>query len=163
MRNPGQKEQLLTKTLAKVEDEYDLILLDCAPTESLLTTAAYLSSDYILVPVKPEYLSTIGLPLLVRSLEEFRDHHEDHHLELTGIMFNATNDYAPEEIRSKKSVRALAKKNGWYVFKGQVDYSRSFPKGAREGSPIFRTSYARTKPAAQMHGFATELAGRVGL
>jgi chromosome partitioning protein len=32
----------------------DLIIIDCAPTESILTTAAYHASGNVLVPVKPE-------------------------------------------------------------------------------------------------------------
>ncbi len=53
LKNPGQKEHYLSQLLQQVESEYDLIIIDCAPTESILTTAAYLSSDYLLVPVKP--------------------------------------------------------------------------------------------------------------
>src|SRR5690606_39015229 len=111
--------------IAKIEDEYDIILFDCAPTESLLTTAAYLASDYILVPVKPEYLSSIGLPLLVRSLEEFNDHpaYGAHKLQLAGVVFNATTGYSPEEIKSKNSVKSEAKKRSWYVFQNEVSYS----------------------------------------
>lgn len=163
LRNPAQKEQLLSKLISKIDDQYDLILVDCAPTESFLTMAAYLATDYILVPVKPEYLSTIGLPLLIRSMEEFHAHHEDHHLELTGIVFNSTTEYIPEEAISKAEVKAEAKKHGWYVFKAEVTYSRSYPKGAREGRPIFRTSYSRWTQAHKFHNFAQEFADRIGL
>lgn len=165
LRNPSGKEQLLKTLIAKVEADYDLVLMDCAPTESLLTTAAYLASDFILVPVKPEFLSSIGLPLLVRSLQEFEDHpaYGGHKLGLAGIVFNATTDYAPEEVKSKNSVKAEAKKRGWYVFKNEVTYSRSYPKGAREGRPIFNTSYSRSAQASRMHAFAEEFAGRIGL
>ena len=68
LRQPAQKEHLLAEFISEVEHNYDLILFDCPPTESLFTTAAYLASDYILVPVKPEFLSIIGLPLLARSM-----------------------------------------------------------------------------------------------
>ena len=164
LRNPGQKERLLQKALQKVEGEYDLILIDCAPTESILTTSAYLSSNFILVPVKPEYLSTIGLPLLVNSMQDFKQGpNGDHNLELAGIVFNATTDYSPEESKSKRSVKELAKNNGWYVFKSELPYSRSYPKGAREGQPIFRTSYARTDQASRFRAFAQEFADRIGL
>ncbi len=163
LMNPGQKEGLLAKFVSKIDDQYDLILLDCAPTESFLTMAAYLTSDYILVPVKPEYLSTIGLPLLVRSMAEFHAHHEDHNLELAGIVFNSTTQYVPEEATSKAEVKAEAKKHGWYVFKAEVSYSRSYPKGAREGKPIFRTSYSRWDQAQKFHSFAKEFADRIGL
>lgn len=163
LRNPGQKEQLLTKLIAKVEEKYDLILLDCAPTESFLTMATYLASDYILVPVKPEYLSSIGLPLLVNSMAEFKKQHDDHELKLAGVVFNSTSDYFPEEAMSKAEVRDIAKKNGWYIFENGISYSRSYPKGAREGQPIFRTSYSRYKQAARFQAFAEEFAQRINL
>ncbi|MDM8548577.1 AAA family ATPase [Desulfobacterales bacterium HSG2] len=73
LKNPAQKEYLLQRYLKKVESEYDIILIDCPPTESVFTISAYLASDYILVPVRPEYLSTIGLPLLVSSMRDFRE------------------------------------------------------------------------------------------
>jgi chromosome partitioning protein len=163
LRNPGQKEQLLAKLVSKIEEKYGLILLDCAPTESFLTMAAYLASDHILVPVKPEFLSSIGLPLLVNSMGEFKKHHEDHNLELAGVVFNATSDYVPEEVMSKAEVRNIANKNGWYIFKNEISYSRSYPKGAREGQPIFRTSYSRYAQAARFQVFAEEFARRIGL
>jgi chromosome partitioning protein len=163
LKNPGQKERQLSKIVEKIDSEYDLILIDCAPTESVLTTAAYLSSDFLLVPVKPEYLSSIGLPLLVNSMTDFKGDYENHKLELAGVVFNATTDYAPEERLSKTKVRQVAGQNGWYVFKAEVSYSRSYPKGAREGEPIFRTSYSRGHQVARFDEFAKEFAGRIGL
>lgn len=163
LKSAGTKERLLPRALKKLESEYDLILIDCAPTESILTTSAYLSSDYILVPVKPEFLSTIGLPLLVNSMQDFKKEYEDHNLELAGIVFNATTNYSPEESKSKREVKELAKSNGWYVFKSELAYSRSYPKGAREGQPIFRTSYARSDQASLFRAFAQEFAERINL
>lgn len=163
LRNPGQKEQLLAKFFSKIEQNYELIILDCPPTESLFTWAAYLASDYILVPVKPEYLSYIGVSLLVNSMEEFKRRYEDHNLELAGIVFNATTEYVPEEAKSMLEVLIIAQQHGWYVFKNKVSYSRSYPKGAREGKPIFSTSYARLTQAARFSAFAQEFAQRIGL
>ena len=163
LRNPAQKETLLQRSIERLESQYDLVLLDCPPTESMLTTAAYLTSDYILVPVRPEFLSSIGLPLLVRSMEDFQQQHSNHQLELAGIVFNSTSDYSPEEHLSKQSVSDLATEHGWYVFEAEVPFSRSFPKGAREGNPIFRTSYARQTQARRFHTFASEFAGRIGI
>ena len=160
---PGSRERRLPRALKRLESDYDLILIDCAPTESILTTSAYLSSDYILVPVKPEFLSTIGLPLLVNSMQDFKKEYEEHDLELAGIVFNATTNYSPEESKSKREVKELAKNNGWYVFKSELAYSRSYPKGAREGQPIFRTSYARSDQASLFRAFAQEFAERINL
>lgn len=163
LKNPGHKERHLSCLIKKVEPEYDLILIDCAPTESVLTTAAYLSSEWLLVPVKPEYLSTIGLPLLVNSMQDFKTEYEKTKLELAGVVFNAASDYLPEEALAKDTVRKLARKNGWYVFDSEVDYSRSYPKGAREGQPIFRTTYSRWSKVRNFELFAEEFAKRVGL
>lgn len=163
LKNPTQKPDLLSKLLDKVKDDYDLILIDCAPTESVLTTAAYIASDYLLVPVKPEYLSTIGLPLLVNSMSDFLDEYEDSNLELLGVVYNATKGSSPEELVSKREVARLCKKNGWTVFEAEISHSLSYPKGAREGKPIFKTSYARTTQAAKFRMFANEFGKKVGL
>lgn len=119
LKNPTEKAQLLPQFLAKISDRYDLIVIDCAPTESILTTAAYRSSRYIVVPVKPEFLATIGLPLLARSLEEFRLMHQDQALEMAGIIFNdkrRTN--TPREQRtSVKDVGKVAQEHNWPILK----------------------------------------------
>jgi len=163
LKNPGHKERNLSRFLDEVKEEYDVILIDCAPTESVLTTAAYLSSDWLLVPVKPEYLSTIGLPLLVNSMEDFKEEYESDDLKLAGIVFNSASDYLPEEWLAKKTVKEIAKQNGWYVFKTEINFSRSYPRGAREGRPIFRTSYSRYHNVSNFGEFATEFASRVHL
>lgn len=162
LKNPSQKEHLLANFVADVEDEYDLIIIDCAPTESVLTTAAYLSTDEILVPVKPEFLSTIGLPLIKQSLSDFERSYRKS-VKVAGVIFNMCSDYSPEENKSKVEVRELSDSFDWHVFDKEVPYSRSFPKGAREGRPIFQTSYARSNVASEVAEFCNAFAGRVSL
>lgn len=163
LKNPAQKELLLSKLISKIENKYHLILIDCPPTESVFTTAAYLTADFILVPVKLEYLSAIGVSLLVRSMDEFHKQYEGHKVKLAGLVFNSTSDYVPEEAESKKDVLHIARRNGWYVFKNPITYSRSYPKGAREGQPIFRTTYSRYSQWRKFSKFANEFAQRIGL
>ncbi len=162
LKNPSQKEHLLANFVADVESEYDLILVDCAPTESVLTTAAYLTTDSILIPVKPEFLSTIGLPLIRQSLSDFSRSYRKN-VDVAGICFNMATDYAPEEDTSKQEVGALAATFGWHVFDEEVPYSRSFPRGAREGRPIFWTAYARSNVSAETAAFCNAFAARIGL
>lgn len=50
--------------------EYDLILLDCAPNFTMVTRTGIVASDHILVPAKPDYLSTLGIDYLRRKLSE---------------------------------------------------------------------------------------------
>lgn len=164
LRTPyQQKERELADCLTETADEYDLILIDCPPTESLLTTAAYLASDYLLVPVKPEYLSAIGLPLLQRSLVEFHERYSDHQVKVAGLVFNACSEYVPEEILSKANVRDIALAHHWYVFESEVPYSRSFARSAREAASIYATPYTRRRTKTLFSAVAQELQGRVGI
>ena len=163
LRNPTGKERLLKQAVEQLEESYDLVIIDCAPTESILTTAAYLVADYLLIPVRPEFLSTIGLPLLEQSVNEFMSRYPDEPLEILGLVFNAISGYSPEELTSRSEVQSTARTSGWPVFDEEVIYSKSFPKSAREGRPIFWTSYARRKTKADFHRFAREFAGRIGI
>ena len=56
--------KVLARLITNSFQDKDLIIIDCAPTESIFTQAAYHASRYVLVPVKPEYFATIGFPLL---------------------------------------------------------------------------------------------------
>lgn len=162
LKNSTDKAQLLNDFLDNVKDRYDLILIDCPPTDSMLTTAAYLSSDYILVPVRPEFLSTIGLPLLVRSIKEFRIAHKSKSVELAGIVFNATGEKT-EHDRSRAFVRKVADEQDWYVFKNEVTYSDSYVTGSRAARPIFLTDYARSWKIDDFVRVGDEFVERIGL
>ena len=79
IRSIGTDERVLARLIANNFQDKDLVLIDCAPTESIFTQVAYNASDYILVPVKPEFLATIGFPLLQDSLTSFRNRRPVHH------------------------------------------------------------------------------------
>jgi chromosome partitioning protein len=165
LKNPTGKERRLAKALAQVEDQYDLIIIDCAPTESILTDAAYFASRYAIVPIKPEFMATIGLPLLARSLSEFQLENEDHEIEIAGLVFNHSSAYSsgPEGQRSIKEVTDFASQHGWYVCENQMKYSASYAKSAREATPLSQTSYARSEVISGFQKLKDEIFGIVGL
>lgn len=165
LKNPTEKSQLLPQFLSRIEKNYDLIIIDCAPTESILTTAAYRSSRYIVVPVRPEFLATIGLPLLARSLDEFRLMHQDQELDLAGVVFNGKRRVAtpPEQRASIKAVKEVAGRFGWPVFENAAHHSDSFPTGSRESTPIFHTKYAQSYVKGEFSNVAEEFLEKVGL
>lgn len=163
MRHVTERAHMLRDYVDDIRDRYDLILIDTAPTESALSTAAYLASDYVFVPVKPEWLSTIGLPLLVRSLKEFETTYKNQPVpDIGGIIFNDTGDTA-EHDHARDDVRKLAKSQGWYIFKNEVSHSNSYPAGARLGKPIFLTDNARTWKKTEFEQVAAEFIDRIGL
>lgn len=165
LKNPTSKDHLLPQFISKIEKDYDLILIDCAPTESILATAAYKSSRYVLVPVKPEFLAAIGLPLLIRSITDFKHQHDNHTLEVAGIVFN---DSDPQHVKKehnqgRRDVKTLAKQQGWYVFDNEVRHSDSYPAGARSGKPIFLTTYSRWWVIDEFDKVGSEFMKQIGL
>lgn len=79
LRNPSQKEYLLDKFLKRHASTYDFIFIDCPPTPSVLTLSAFAASDYVIIPVTPDYYSTIGLPQFLGTLKHFKDNLIDPH------------------------------------------------------------------------------------
>ncbi len=55
--------------LAEKED-YDIVLIDCPPNFNIVTKNAIVASEQILIPAKPDYLSTLGIDYLQRSVKE---------------------------------------------------------------------------------------------
>lgn len=165
LRNPTGKETLLARFVAKVEEGYDLIIIDCSPTDSILTDAAYHCSRYILVPIRAEFLASIGFPLLNRSVKAFQMQHEDKVIEVCGLVFNDFNrgNIKREHRLARKDVRDKASKNGWYVFKNDIPHSDSYFRAARDGMPIDSTSGAHYKVKTEFAAFAEEFFGKIGL
>jgi chromosome partitioning protein len=117
------------------------------------------------VPIKPEFMATIGLPLLARSLREFQLENEDHEIEIAGVVFNHSSAYSsgPEGQRSIKEVTDFASQNRWYVCDNQMKYSASYAKSAREATPLSQTSYARSNVISGFQKLKDEIFDVVGL
>jgi chromosome partitioning protein len=49
---------------------YEFILIDCPPNFNIVTKTAIVASDYLLVPTKPDYLSTLGIEQLAKHVDE---------------------------------------------------------------------------------------------
>ena len=63
----------LKEALSEVQEDYDYILIDCPPNIYMMTQNALVASDWYVVTTIPEYLSTIGLHILARKVNEIRD------------------------------------------------------------------------------------------
>jgi chromosome partitioning protein len=165
LRNPTGKETLLARFVARVEEKYDLILIDCSPTDSILTDAAYHCSRYVLVPIRAEFLASIGFPLLNRSISAFQLRHEDHVIEVCGLVFNdfVRRNEKREHKLAREDVNQKAVEYGWSVFKNDIPHSDSYFRAAREGMPIDRTKGTHDKVKGEFAAFAREFFGKIGL
>lgn len=153
--------KILARFLSENFKEKDVIFIDCSPTESVFTTAAYHASDYVLIPVKPEFFATIGFPLLAESLTNFRRKNKSHGIEVAGVVINNAfydggNDGGPEKRRAMKEIRDECKKNEWHIFKKQMYHSRGYPK-------LMRGDYSHSGDAALFWTFAAEFFDHIGI
>lgn len=165
LRNPHDKDTLLPRFVAKVEERYDLIILDCSPTDSILTDAAYHCSRYVLVPIRAEFLASIGFPLLNRSIKAFKMRHEDKVIEVCGLVFNdfVRGNEKREHRLARKNVADKATEYGWYIFENDIPHSDSYFRAARDGMPIDRAKGTHRKVKDEFASFAEEFFGRIGL
>lgn len=139
----------------------DLVIIDCAPTESILTTAAYHASGRVLVPVKPEYFATVGFPLLKQSLDNFLQSNRSHAISVCGVVINNAfydggNNGGPEKIRALSEIKAESNKNSWPIYRQEIYHSRGFPK-------IMRGDNSYPGNARYFYLFANEFFSSIGL
>jgi cellulose biosynthesis protein BcsQ len=62
----------LEEALAHVEAEYDLVLIDCAPSLNALTRTAWAASDRVSVITEPGLFSVAAADRALRAIEELR-------------------------------------------------------------------------------------------
>ena len=99
--------------LSTLVDQFDLVLIDCPPNFNVVTKTAIVASDHLLIPAKPDYLSTLGIDYLKRSLdqlvEDFNEfatsgrgtNDEAIDPEIMGVVFTMV------QVRSGKPIAAL--------------------------------------------------------
>ncbi len=63
------REFLLKKILEEVKDDYDYILIDCAPSLGLITLNALVASNSVIVPIQCEYFALEGLGKLLNTIK----------------------------------------------------------------------------------------------
>ena len=81
---------LIQQIIEPVIDNYDFVILDCAPGYNLLTRSGIAASDFYLLPARPEPLSLVGIQLLERRIAKLRKSHADTqplNVNLLGIVF----------------------------------------------------------------------------
>lgn len=66
------RELILKRSLAKVKEEYDMIVIDCPPALGLLSLNALSSVDKVIIPVQSEYLALHGVRQLLDTIDQVR-------------------------------------------------------------------------------------------
>lgn len=161
-------EKVLDAFLRREMAHKDLVIIDCAPTESIMTRAAYYASHYVLIPVRTEFLATIGFPLMHQSLKNFRDGDGAHDIKVC-VLINSTVEsggdspnYGPHHRAALKDIRRRAGEYKWPVLYRTLWHSRGYPKWVKEPNPSHLGNAAEEWPPIaeeilQMTGLACEM------
>lgn len=94
------REQILAGVLRQVQNEYDVIIVDCQPSLGLLAVNALTASHGVLIPLACEYFALRGVALLIETIDKVRDRLNPA-LELDGIiatMYDSRTLHAQEVL-----------------------------------------------------------------
>ena len=79
------REYMLYQALDGVRDQYDFIIIDCAPSLGLLTLNALTTADSVLIPIQCEYFALEGLGKLLNTIKSVQQIHNKN-LEIEGML-----------------------------------------------------------------------------
>ena len=127
-------EHIVARFIADNMGDKDIVFIDCAPTESLLTQAAYHASHYVLIPVKPELFATIGFPLMKKSMDRYFSSH-GRAMQVCGVLINniqRKRDPVSKEARQALiEIGNLAGEYKWPVMKNQMYFYQAYRRKMR--------------------------------
>lgn len=79
------REYMLKQALEEVKDDYDYILIDCAPSLGLLTLNALTAADSVVIPIQCEYFALEGLGKLLNTIKSVQKIHNPA-LDIEGLL-----------------------------------------------------------------------------
>ena len=79
------REYMLKKALLTVVDNYDYILIDCAPSLGLLTLNALTAANSVIIPIQCEYFALEGLGKLLNTVKSVQKIHNAD-LDIEGLL-----------------------------------------------------------------------------
>lgn len=149
------RESALARVLRHVEDDYDIILIDCQPSLGLLAINALTAAHGVIVPVETEFFALRGVALLVETIETVRDRINPR-LKIDGIVPTMVDS---RTLHSREVLERLDEAFGGLVFTTRIARTVKFPDASVATEPI--TTYAPTHPGAQAYRrLARELIAR---
>lgn len=155
--NEVAREQVLASALRKVENDYDVILIDCQPSLGLLTVNALTASHGVIIPLICEFFALRAVALLVDSIEKVQDRLNPK-LEIDGVLATM---FDSRTLHSKEVLARIVDAFGDKVFDTVIKRTVKFPDASVSAEPIL--SYASNHPGAEAYRqLARELISRGG-
>jgi chromosome partitioning protein len=80
-----EREYMLKEALTGIRDDYDYIIMDCAPSLGLLTLNALTAADSVIIPIQCEYFALEGLGKLLNTIKSVQKIHNEA-LDIEGLL-----------------------------------------------------------------------------
>lgn len=135
------RETRLKKALKDVMEDYDVIVCDCPPNLTIPTQNALAISTHFVVPISPDFLSSLGVALLLSRVKQLA-HDLDHDLEHAGIVISRVGRPAISRTQTVASLRKQFKKS---VLPGELKERASVSKAAENNRSVFSTNDAQAR------------------
>lgn len=139
----------LKKGLEEVQNNYDLVLIDCPPNFNIVTQNAIISSNMYLVPAKADFLSTLGIDQLVRHIDALTVKYntyvnqddssrwEEINPQLAGVVFTMINIYKGNPIQAQNTYIHQVSRAGYTVFDNFIRNNNTlFANSPEYGVPV---------------------------
>ncbi|MDP5228490.1 MULTISPECIES: ParA family protein [Arthrobacter] len=155
--NEVAREQVLATALRKVEDDYDVVLIDCQPSLGLLTVNALTAAHGVIIPLICEFFALRAVALLVETIEKVQDRLNPR-LTVDGVLATM---YDARTLHSREVITRLVEAFGDKVFETVIRRTIKFADATVAAEPI--TQYASNHPGAEAYRqLAKELIERGG-
>ena len=143
--NLSGRERRLRDALAKVQDQYQYIFIDCPPSLNMLTLNSLVAASAVLIPIQCEYYALEGLTALVNTIEEIKDSLNPG----LGIMGLLRTMYDPRNRLSNDVTLQLQKYFGDKLYRTVIPRNVRLAEAPSYGVPVLL--YDRTSRGAQAY------------
>jgi len=79
------REYMLQKAVQDIKNDYDYILIDCAPSLGLITLNSLVAADSVIIPIQCEYFALEGLGKLLNTIKSVQNIHNAN-LDIEGLL-----------------------------------------------------------------------------
>lgn len=140
------RETILKQEIEKIRENFDYILIDCAPSLGLLTINALTAADYALIPVQCEYFALEGLSQLINTVKLVK-RNLNPSLSIGGVILTM---YDTRTKLSKEVAEEVKKYFKSKVFESVVPRNVRLSEAPSHGKPI--EIYAPDSKGAKAYG-----------
>lgn len=126
------RELMLRRALARLDDNYDYLFVDCSPSLGLLTVNALAAVQEVFIPVQAEWLALRALGQLVETVEVVRERLNPE-LEITGVIACM---YKTRRVLCAQVLEALREHFGRQLFKTVIRENIRLAEAPSHGLPI---------------------------